>query len=107
MQAATRLELDKVDLLLVPTVLHHYTVAEIEQEEKGTGKVMLLLDVFYSRLLLLDAAFERFTDLNQVQWGMPSSKAFSPGRHKVAESFDRAAINMSWISSLKGWPFLA
>ncbi|KAK9834472.1 hypothetical protein WJX74_002417 [Apatococcus lobatus] len=39
LKAATRLELDKVDLLMVPTVLHHYTVAEIEQEEKQTGEV--------------------------------------------------------------------
>ena len=41
-QAATRLELDKVDLLMVPTVLHHYTVAEIEGEEKVADEVGLL-----------------------------------------------------------------
>ena len=27
----------QVDLLLVPTALHHYTVAEIEAQEKGPG----------------------------------------------------------------------
>ncbi|KAK9867990.1 hypothetical protein WJX84_012252 [Apatococcus fuscideae] len=39
LKAVTRLELDKVDILMVPTVLHHYTVAEIEQEEKGPAEV--------------------------------------------------------------------
>lgn len=41
MQAATRPKLDKVDLLIIPTVLLHYIVAETEQERKGFGQVML------------------------------------------------------------------
>ena len=34
LQARARSEMAKVDLILVPTALHHYTVREIEAEEK-------------------------------------------------------------------------
>ena len=33
-QAAARVQLEKVDCLLVPTALHHYTVKEVEAEER-------------------------------------------------------------------------
>ena len=33
-QAAARVQMAKVDCLLVPTALHHYTVKEIELEER-------------------------------------------------------------------------
>ena len=38
-QGKARVEMAKVDLLLVPTALHHYTVQEIYQEERSDDKV--------------------------------------------------------------------
>ena len=39
MQAQARCEMAKVDMLLVPTALHHYTVKEIYQEERDNDQV--------------------------------------------------------------------
>ncbi len=39
LQARAQLELAKVDVVLVPTALHHYTVEEILEEEDRTDEV--------------------------------------------------------------------
>lgn len=41
LQAKARCEMAKVDMLLVPTALHHYTVKEIYQQERDSDKVGL------------------------------------------------------------------
>ena len=38
-QAQARVQMSKVDMLLVPTGLHHYTVQEIAEEERQAEKV--------------------------------------------------------------------
>ena len=38
-QAEARVEMSKVDMLLVPTALHHYTLQEIAEEERHADKV--------------------------------------------------------------------
>ena len=47
LQGRARAEMAKVDLLLVPTALHHYTVQEIQEEEQSADKVRLAW--FYCR----------------------------------------------------------
>ena len=42
LQGKARVEMAKVDLLLVPTALHHYTVQEIYHEERKNDKVGLV-----------------------------------------------------------------
>ena len=41
-QAEARIEMSKVDMLLVPTALYHYTVQEIAEEEHHADKVQPL-----------------------------------------------------------------
>ena len=38
-QALARVQMAKVDMLMVPTALHHYTVQEIADEERHADKV--------------------------------------------------------------------
>jgi len=47
LQARARTQMAKVDLLLVPTALHHYTVQEIEAEEKTDDTASTLTLVLY------------------------------------------------------------
>lgn len=39
MQTRARVELAKIDVLLVPTAAHHYTIAEIAAQEQAEGEV--------------------------------------------------------------------
>ena len=48
-QARARSQMAKVDLLLVPTALHHYTVQEIEAEEKTNDTASTLTLILHSQ----------------------------------------------------------
>ncbi len=41
MQTRARVELAKINVLLVPTAAHHYTIAEIVAQEQAEGEVTL------------------------------------------------------------------
>ena len=49
LQARARSEMAKVDLILVPTALHHYTVREIEAEEKTNDTASTLTLILHKQ----------------------------------------------------------
>ncbi len=49
LQARARSQMSKVDLLLVPTALHHYTVREIEAEEKTNDTASILTLILHKQ----------------------------------------------------------
>lgn len=61
-QARARTQMAKVDLLLVPTALHHYTVQEIEAEEKNNDTARFSLESCTNRAQLGLAAIWCWSD---------------------------------------------
>ncbi|KAA6421491.1 MAG: allophanate hydrolase [Trebouxia sp. A1-2] len=75
-QARARTQMAKVDLLLVPTALHHYTVQEIEAEEKNNDTARFSLE------------------------SSAENEQMVSGRH-ATDGLDRQALSITWTRNAK------